>query len=270
MSERSLTAARRTGILAAAGLGVISVNTLARELGVSPSTIRRDLSVLAARGALTRTYGGAATVRESSERPLTERSRTASKAKRGIALWAAAQIGDGETVIVDAGTTAGYLAQSLRTRSGITVITPGLTALLELANAEGIHLVLLGGHFRHISQGTRGPLAERTMEVLTADRAFLGADGITAEFGVCEAETSQTRLKEMMIRRSRRVYVVADSSKIDKRPFNVWAALPSEWTLVTDDEADVRALERFADQGAEVVAVRHDGSESRHLTPRQS
>jgi DeoR/GlpR family transcriptional regulator of sugar metabolism len=147
--------------------------------------------------------------------------------------------------MLDAGTTAGQVAHHLRRRTGITVITNGLTAILELATADAIEVVVLGGSLRHISQGLVGPLADLTVSRLTADRVFLGADGIVADRGICEASIVQTRTKENMAARGRHVYVLADSSKIGRAPFDAWAPLEFPFTLVTDDGVSDARLAPF-------------------------
>ena len=260
MNERSATRSRRTAILQTVRHSAASVEVLASEFGVTPSTIRRDLAALTKQGELTRTYGGAAPATNRVEGSLSERARQASRAKHAIALWAESQIVAGETVILDAGTTAGQVARALHTRSDITVVTPSLSAMLELADSAGIRVVGLGGELRQLSQGFVGPLAEAALEKLTVDRLFLGADGITADFGVCEAEATQTRLKELMMRRAREIYVLADSSKIGKRPFHAWAPMPARWTLVTDDGASLDELQKFVTTGARVVIVDAGGN----------
>jgi len=93
---------------------------------------------------------------------------------------------------------------------------------------------VLGGTLRHISHGLVGPLTDMNLARLTADRVFLGADGLTADRGICEASPVQTHAKELMAARADAVYVLADSSKIGSRPFSAWAPLEGPWTLVTD------------------------------------
>ncbi|GLZ13918.1 DeoR family transcriptional regulator [Actinomadura sp. NBRC 104425] len=228
-----------------AARGNVAVEELAASLGVTQSTIRRDLALLTERGRLARTYGGAMPVTAAPEPPVGQRAHEHVAEKDRIARWAAAQIGDGESVLLDAGTTTGRVAHHLRSRTGLTVITNGLTAVTELADATEIDLVVLGGSLRHISQGLVGPLAELTLSRLTADRAFLGADGLDAALGICEASLVQTRLKEQMAERAREVYVLADASKLGRAPFGAWAALPGPWTLVTDHTADEERLAPF-------------------------
>ena len=127
----------------------------------------------------------------------------------------------------------------------------------ELADSEGIEVDCLGVRPRSLSQTFVGPLAEADLERVSFDRVFLGADAVTAEDGICEADHAQTRLKELMARRGREVYVLADSSKLGLRPFHAWARLALPWTLVTDDGADPEQVQKFRDAGVlvEVAAV---------------
>jgi DeoR/GlpR family transcriptional regulator of sugar metabolism len=226
--------------------GLVNVEQLAESFDVTPSTIRRDLSLLTERGELARTYGGAiATYQGGREPSLGERTRMAPLQKEHIARLAAGFVADGETLILDAGTTTGRLAHRLRGRERLTVITNGVTTLTELADAQDVNVICLGGDLRHISHGFVGPLAELSLARLTADRAFLGADGLDARFGICEASPVQTRLKELMMDRADHVYVLADSSKLGTAPFGAWAPIERPWTLITDGDATAEQLAPF-------------------------
>jgi DeoR/GlpR family transcriptional regulator of sugar metabolism len=225
--------------------GLVNVEQLAESFDVTPSTIRRDLSLLTERGELARTYGGAIATGQDREATLGQRAAMAPAQKEQIARLAATFVSDGETLILDAGTTTGRLARRLRHRACLTVITNGMTTLGELADAEGVQVICLGGDLRQISQGFVGPLAELCLSRLTADRAFLGADALDARFGICEASPVQTRLKELMISRADQVYVLADSSKLGRTPFDAWAPIERPWTLITDCGASEEQLGPF-------------------------
>ncbi|MFI6703768.1 DeoR/GlpR family DNA-binding transcription regulator [Streptomyces sp. NPDC050509] len=244
--ERLRAADRRALILRmVAADGTAAVEELARTLAVTPSTIRRDLAQLTEQGKLARTYGGAITPGHTPEPSLNQRSGLAVAEKDRIARWAAARIAHGDTVILDAGTTTGRLAHHVRGRSELTVITNGLTTLVELAEADGVEVITLAGTLRHVSHGFVGPLAELTLSRLTADKVFLGADGLDAKLGICEASLQQTSLKELMAARGAELYVLADSSKFGQRPFTAWAPLDRAWTLVTDTGASDEQLAPF-------------------------
>ncbi|GAB2925017.1 DeoR/GlpR family DNA-binding transcription regulator [Streptomyces mayteni] len=235
--------------------GLASVTDLSRDFGVSPSTIRRDLARLTAEGRMARTYGGAMALVAHPEASLRQRTGEAFEAKRAIARWAAEQIASGETILLDGGTTVRALAHELRDATTLTVATTGLPALEELADADGVRVECLGGTLRPVSQSFVGPFTEAALEHLTFDRLFLGTDGVAAGFGICEADLRQTRLKELMARRARRVYVLAHAAKVGRRPFHAWARLPGDWTLVTDVTADPAAVAALRAEGVDVVTV---------------
>lgn len=240
--------------------GLASVEELSQLFGVTPSTIRRDLARLHGDGRLARTYGGAIALTAHPEASLRQRTGEAFEAKQAIARWAAAQVRPGETLLLDAGSTVGALAHELRAAKGLTVATTGLTALQELSDVETVHVECLGGTLRPLSQGFVGPLTEAALERMTYDRVFLGADGVSPEHGICEADLRQTRLKELMARRSEAVYVLAHAAKLGRRPFHAWATLPAGWTLVTDDGADPDLVRELRDRDVTVVLAEPDPS----------
>ena len=248
--------ARRSEIVRLAKTsGLASVDDLAILFGVTPSTIRRDLGKLTSEGLLARTYGGAIALNAHPESSIRQRALEGFDAKRAIAKWAASQVIPGETVLLDAGTTVGAMGEFLRDTQRLTVITAGLTALEALADADDVRVECLGGTLRHLSQGFLGPLTEAALARVSFDRAFLGADAVTADRGICEAELEQTRLKELMIERAGAVYVLAHAAKLGQRPFHAWAPLPPRVTLVTDSSATDEQIRPFTDAGIEVVTV---------------
>lgn len=258
---------RRTAIVElAATSGLTSVEELSERLGVTASTIRRDLAALEHDGHLARTYGGARALVAHPEADIRQRLGEAHAAKRAIGRWAASQIQPGETILLDAGTTTAALAHELSTFERLTVVTTGLPILHDLATATGLEVECLGGTLRPVSQAFVGPMAEAALDRRTFDRVFLGADGVTADSGICEAEPRQTRLKELMARRSDNVYVLVHAAKIGQRPFHAWAPLPPHWTLVTDASASSEALRPFRERGVNVVVVNDADTERAHGT----
>ncbi|HET9148578.1 MAG TPA: DeoR/GlpR family DNA-binding transcription regulator [Acetobacteraceae bacterium] len=237
---------RRRRILAAVLGGMADVDLLSASLGVSASTVRRDLARLSAEGRILRTYGGAAPAGSlHPEQSLQQRAAINLAEKRAIARRAAGFIGEGETVILDAGTTTGALAAALACRQGLRVITNGLTAIIALAGAPGVELVLLGGRMRQISLGTVGSIAEHSLRRMTATRVFLGADGVVAGRGICEASDEQASLKELMIAQAGEIYVLADADKLGRATSEAWTPLSRPWTLITDQRASESQLAPF-------------------------
>ncbi|GCE39787.1 DeoR/GlpR family DNA-binding transcription regulator [Rhodococcus sp. USK10] len=255
MAVRESEARRSEIVRLARSSGLASVDDLSAQFGVTASTIRRDLSQLTSQGLIARTYGGAIALDPQQESSLRQRALEGFDAKRAIAEWAASQVRPGETILLDAGTTVGAMGEFLRDIDDITVIAAGLTALESLADADSVRVECIGGTLRHLSQGFVGPLAEATLQRVTFDRAFLGADAVTADLGICEAELEQTRLKEIMIARADEVYVLAHAAKLGQRPFHAWAPIPPGTTIVTDDSADIGETASFEAAGMRVVRV---------------
>lgn len=233
-----------------------SVEEFAGRYEVSLSTIRRDLATLSSRGEVVRTYGGAlAPTPGPGEQGIHEREGLALVQKTAIARAAATHILDGQFLIFDAGTTVGALARMIIRGRRLTVATNGVTSLQVLADSPDVELIVLGGVLRHISQGMIGPLAESALSVITADMAFLGADGVIAGRGVCEGTAEQASLKRLMIAKSAAVFVVADSSKLGLAPSHWWASLPEPWTLITDDGATEEQLAPFRSHSEVTVEI---------------
>ncbi|MEW1821604.1 DeoR/GlpR family DNA-binding transcription regulator [Arthrobacter sp. NPDC080031] len=250
---------RRTTIAAILEVRPATVEELAEEFGVSLSTIRRDLERLTASGRIHRTYGGAVTAGYSPrEQSLQERELVARDAKLMIGRFAASLVAPGSVNLLDAGTTVGALAENLTTRSELTIITNGMTCARILEHAEGVDLVLLGGHLRHISSGTVGPLAEAALSSLTADAAFLGADGVDPLRGLSETTDQQASLKRAMISAANEIYVLADASKLGAKSAHWWAAIDRPWTLITDSSITPEQLAMFQSRSDINVNVASD------------
>jgi DeoR/GlpR family transcriptional regulator of sugar metabolism len=241
-----------------AARGLASVTQLAERFEVSASTIRRDLARLESTGRLARTYGGAMAAGGHAEPSLQQRIGEAFAEKLAIARWAAQQVEPGESLVLDAGSTVAALAHQLRDRSGLTIATTSLAVLGELSRAEGLTVHCLGGSLRTVSQALVGPIAENALERMSFDRAFLGADSVDAERGICEADLAQSRLKEMMAQRCTRVYLLAHGAKLGRRPFHAWTRIAPGWTLVTTGSP--AQVAPFRDRGVDVVTVPVDPS----------
>ncbi|MDF3281344.1 DeoR/GlpR family DNA-binding transcription regulator [Gordonia sp. N1V] len=252
---RSSQSRREEIVRLARSSGLASVDELSAQFGVTPSTIRRDLGLLTSQGLIARTLGGAMALTPHPESSIHQRASEGYEAKRAIAKWAAQQVGSGETILLDAGTTVGAMGEFLSDVTDLTAFAAGLTALEALADADNVHVECIGGTLRHLSQGFVGPLAEAALERVTFDRGFLGADAVAADRGICEAALDQTRLKEIMMSRCGEVYILAHADKLGKRPFHAWAPIPPDAVLVTDTSATDDQLEPFERAGIGVVRV---------------
>lgn len=249
MSMRSRE--RRTLLLEALSVGEIDVDEIAERLKVSASTVRRDLQHLSATRAVRRTYGGAILASHPPETTLTERLAVNGAEKRAIARAALDLVEDGDTLILDAGSTVAAFGQLLARRR-LRIITNNLALLPFLAEAAELELVVLGGALRATSMSTIGPLAVEGLRLMTADRAIMSADGVVAGRGLCEVSLDQVILKSLMMRQSREVIVLADTSKLGRAEQTAWAPLPRNWTLVTDSPEPKEQLRRLSEAGAEI------------------
>lgn len=260
-SPRAATKARHARLVALLRGGTTSVEDLAEQVGVSESTVRRDLERLRAEGAVARTYGGAMVTAPFHERSIMESARQGHAAKAAIARAALTLVPTEGLVFLDAGTTCGALARLLvdsgehREGGGIlTVATRGLETAVTLADAEHIDVIVLGGRLRRLSHGLVGPLAGLALERLAFDVAFLGADVVDPARGVGEPTLEETSVKELVAARSGRTVVLADAAKLAAPPAPAWTQLGGGWTLVTDDPQPELA-ERCAASGVELIGA---------------
>ncbi len=231
------------------------VKALAEQFGISPSTVRRDLQRLSSEKAIMRTYGGAMLVPPVVEENYFVRENVHRAAKEAIAKAAAEQIEDGETILLDGGSTVTFLGQFLWGRK-LSIVTNNIKLASFLAEAPDISLILLGGSLRPISMSTYGPLAEETLRYLTVAKLFTSANGLTAQRGLCEATLEQISLKRLMMRQARETFVLVDASKLGCADQPAWAELHKPWTLITD--AQEERWSPFAQEGARVIQVESD------------
>jgi DeoR family transcriptional regulator, aga operon transcriptional repressor len=236
--------------------GRVTVDALANHFGTSQVTIRADLSALETAGVLVRTHGGAVP-REGEDEPLDVKQLQHHAEKVRIAQAAVALIRDGESIILDSGTTTAEIARALRKADlrSINVISNALNVAALLMDVPSVRLIVPGGILRRESNSLSGPMAEAALENLQADRLYLGADGLDPEIGVMTPHLQEAELNAKMIRISRQVVVVADSSKLLRRNIALIAKVEQIHMLITDRAAPVPAIDELQRRGVEVRLV---------------
>ncbi|MGH8140566.1 MAG: DeoR/GlpR family DNA-binding transcription regulator [Steroidobacteraceae bacterium] len=236
--------------------GRVVVDALATRFGTSQVTIRADLSALESAGVLTRTHGGALQ-REETDEPLGVKQLQHHAEKVRIAQAAVALINDGDTIILDSGTTTAEIARAIRKAElkSINVITNALNLAALLMDIPAVRLIVPGGILRRESNSLSGPMAEAALANLQADRLYLGADGLDPEIGVMTPHLQEAELNAKMIRISRQVVVVADSSKLIRRNIALIAKVEQIHMLITDRAAPAEAVEELRRRGVEVRLV---------------
>ncbi|MCF6473356.1 DeoR/GlpR transcriptional regulator [Nonomuraea sp. MG754425] len=212
----------------------VSVAELAAEHGVSEMTIRRDLDALARQGMVLRVRGGALSLLPGGEEPpFGVRERESVEAKRRIGEETAALIADGESVVLDGGTTALEVARALSGRR-VTVLPLALQPVLMLAAAPRVRLVLPGGEVRKGELTVLGPLAETSLGALRFDTAVLGCRGLSARHGLTAHDLAEVAVKRAAIGAARRVIAVCDSGKFARTAFGAVCPAGRLDVVVTD------------------------------------
>jgi DeoR/GlpR family transcriptional regulator of sugar metabolism len=236
--------------------GRVKVADLASRMQVSEMTIRRDLEDLEVRGVLTRVHGGAvSTVSRSFEPGFTARSMLALEAKERIGQAAAALVRDGETVIVDAGTTTLHVVRNLRRDLRIRALALSLFIADELADMPNVTLMIPGGQVRRYERSFVGPATTAMLEQLTFDTTFLTVGGVDPEAGFTEYEWDDALTKKAALASARRKVVVADSSKLGAVVFARLCQASEVDILVTDSGAPAEMLDALRLAGLEVIVA---------------
>jgi DeoR/GlpR family transcriptional regulator of sugar metabolism len=241
--------------------GFASLDELVRELGVSESTIRRDLDALAEQGAARRTHGGvlyAGGMPRLAE--FDERQPANWPAKRSIAARAAEIIGDGETVLLDGGTTTYEVARLLVGRP-LQVVTNSLPVANLFASESRSDLVLLGGYVSPRTGVCLGPHANELLGRLHVTTAVLSAAGISEE-GLFNAHLLLAETEQAMIRAAGRVIVVADSSKFGRKSLTLVAGLDMVDTLVSDEALPEPWRRTIGEAGVDLVVAALAGDDA--------
>ncbi|MFI6599516.1 DeoR/GlpR family DNA-binding transcription regulator [Nonomuraea sp. NPDC050536] len=233
--------------------GTATVEALAERLETSVATIRRDLVQLDDEGLLRRVYGGAMPI-EGKDEPFLDVSAVRAEEKDRIAQKCAELVRDGETVLLDIGTTAHRVARHLRGRN-LTVVTSSLAVLEELNDDEGIQLLLLGGMVRRDYRSLVGFLTEDNLRQIKADRLFLGTSGVRPGGHVMDTTVVEVPVKRAMIAASDHVVLVADSGKFPGTGMARVCGPEQLDVVVTNAGTDPGTLSTLREAGVEVIEV---------------
>ena len=234
--------------------GIASVRDLAQRFEVSTITIMRDLQELEQEGLIRRVHGGAISVRGASyEPPFIARESQFSTEKQRIAAKAVDLINEGDSLILDVGTTTLEIARALKGKRNLTVLVTNLRAALELASQPAIQVIVIGGKLRASELSLVRHLAEQTLRTFQVDKAFIGVGGITIEHGLTEFNFEEAGTKRTMIERARQRIVVADHTKFGKVMLTTVASLTVVDKIITGTEVDGEMVTRLRQMGVEVV-----------------
>ena len=231
--------------------GKAKVEELAERLNVSEVTIRKDLTRLEEQGLLERIHGSAIISQRSRFNiAFLERLRLKAPAKTLIARAAVSYIQEGDSIILDAGTTTLSLAHVIMEKRfhSLLVITTSMPAALELS--KGNHdILLIGGQVRNHSLALIGPMTVRNLQSFHVDRAFIGTSGISLIHGYSTPNALDAQVKEAMIRAAAETYVVADSSKFGHDCLVSFAGVAGIHLLITDSGIPAEYIREFRERG---------------------
>jgi DeoR family transcriptional regulator of aga operon len=248
---------RRTQILQILrSAGRVRVNELAPQFNTSAVTIRNDLNELSQRGLVQRSHGGAmlpdSIMRES---PLQERLKAHAEEKRRIGAMAATMIHDGETIILDSGTTTLEIARHIKKKRGLHIITNGVNIAVELLDARDSEVFIVGGTVRGESASISGRFTEEMFDQFSADKLFLSGAGCDLDFGVSGANLEETMVNRAMLRIAREIILVADASKFSKRSMSRIAPFSEIDTVISDKGLGEDIQSKLRSSGCNLILV---------------
>ncbi len=234
----------------------VFVADLSRRLGASEVTIRNDLKFLEQKGMLERMHGGAIPAAHNYYgMSLAERKSANTDKKQAIAKRAAELVADGETVIINAGTTTLFTANELKKLKNLRIVTNSIPIAQALGEVDGNTVILLGGKLNSRHQFTYGLAANEQLKRYRADKAILSVDGVEPDMGVSTYHYEEAELDSLITERANRVIVAADSTKLGIESFANICPLSDIDVLVTDSGVSVEMLHSIQKRAVEVVTA---------------
>jgi DeoR family transcriptional regulator, fructose operon transcriptional repressor len=236
--------------------GGVRTTALAEVMRASLPTVRRDLEFLGRQGLVIRTHGGAVAHSRSTayEPPYQQKVHLAAEAKERIGKAAASLIAEGDSVILDSGSTCLQVARHAHGKV-FTAVVLDLPIALELADDPRVDVLVVGGKARTGLHCMVGPLAEETLGQFHVNRLFLGADGIHVTHGVTNATAAEVPVKRAAIRAAQEVVLVADSSKFQRQVLMRVCPLDAVHHIVTDRGLSAAVLRALRRRSIRVTAV---------------
>lgn len=235
----------------------VMVVDLAKQFDVTPETIRGDLLKLEKQGILVRTYGGATLAGASgSELGFKERDTVNAEVKQRIGKRAAELIRNGETIFLDASTSALYLARNIKEKRGLTVITNAACVLTELADCDNIRLICTGGQYSSKNMSYSGRYAERMIrQNFAANKFFFSCRGVTLSRGLVDSTEDDAEIKRAMLERSESSIFLCDHYKLGKMGIPVIGDLECLDKFITDVRLDSEWSEALEKKDVNIITV---------------
>ncbi|WP_160720537.1 DeoR/GlpR family DNA-binding transcription regulator [Bacillus sp. USDA818B3_A] len=233
----------------------IRVTELSKIFSVTEETIRRDLEKLEKENLLMRSHGGAVSIeKDQGEVSYLEREITNAEQKKAIAATAVRLIEPGDQIVLDASTTAWYVAKELPDMP-LTVLTNSIKVAIELSKKEQIKVISTGGTLLAQSLSYVGPLAERSLSMYHVNKAFLSCKGVHLERGLSDFNESQALLKKQMMEIADETILMVDSSKFGTRAFSRINPVSNLDCIITDSKIDEETKRDLEDKKVKLLIV---------------
>lgn len=256
-SSNKSTVSRRANILEELDAkGQVTVSDLSQKFNISTVTIRNDLAHLEKQNMLIRARGGAIKVkyyRMEIDPTVSEKQKEYLKEKQKIAKAAIKLIEEGDTIVLDSGSTTSEIAKSLEQFKNLTIITNALNIGIILSEYEDFNVFMSGGVLRKSSLSLIGALAGENFKNFYCDKLFLGVDGFDTNYGLSTPSIEEAYVNSIMIGMAKKVIVVTDSRKFLRRRFAFIAPLTKIHTVVTDAGIREEDVSRLKNHGIEVI-----------------
>src|SRR5689334_19985222 len=234
----------------------VPVSELSQAFAVSEVTVRSDLAALAQQGLVARVRGGVRALQHGqSEVGFDLRLRLEVERKRAIARSAAALVGEGEAVALDASTTAYYLALELRNKRELVVVTNGLLVATALADAPGITVLVTGGILRLSAMSLVGDFGTDVLRTTRINKGFLGARGLSLERGLMDLNPDEVRIKQEMADACEQIFGILDGTKWHRSALLSFVASDQLAGIVTDSSAPSDEVDAWRAAGIHVIAA---------------
>lgn len=231
---------------------LLSVNDISERLGVSVVTARSDLDALAEKGYLVRTRGGAL---PAFHPDIIARQQERRETKRRLAAAAAALVQDGDTIMIESGTTTALIVRHLLGRKNLKIVSDSTLILPYVRANPMISLEIVGGIFRPATESMTGPVTVEQLQQYHVRLAFIGSDGFSCEYGLTTNFVEAAEVTRTMARHCDTTVLVADSEKYGRRGFTRYMALSEVDILITDSGIGSEALEAITACGVAVTQV---------------
>lgn len=237
---------------------IVKVPELCEKFNVSIETVRRDLEFLEQEGKLKRVYGGAVLQSKSGAEPsYNTRSTKNAKEKIMIGKKTAELISDGETLMIDLGTTTLEVARHLKNKKNLTIITNCLTIAQELVNVPTFRVILPGGILRPNELALSGFISEQFMKEFNVDKTIIGVGGITKDTGITDYHLEETRVRKIMIENGKQIIAVADHSKFGIKALVKVCSIQDVDTIVTNDKLNKKIAQEYIEEGIKVIGYKN-------------